>query len=731
MATKEKTKTGKIDKNCLTCSLYLTCENKKKSFTFSCGKYSSFEKAETKKKAKKKEKEKIKKSNIVIKIKKDKRGEYDFEDLAEDVIEYEKTSPLPRDLKIDDRDIPQAPNLYTFLTSPKYLNIEPYPFAKQLEIGTKMFAEYCPKCSNTDYINCVPVRHKPEKFLENVQLLKFGVCPKCKGTKSEFHADGLLKVPCELAGMAGQRAAKSQTFGMLSAYHIHSYLKNPSPQRTYNLLPMTDLHGQFTALTWQKAKDLLWDPIYGYLKNSRFFTDYYEVLDHYGAKFGEELYQVKDTFARYRHRHLFLYPVGPDKNKLRGTTAFIGGIDEIGLFSVEENSTKVKMNGEEVYTSMRNSFRTLRSAYYKLLRKGYNSLLPPMLGCISSPLNKKDMIVKLYDRSQTSKYATGFHYATWEMNPYITKKDLEQEFIDDPIKALRDFGAVPPNSSAPYIEDIEQVAAIVNRKATNAFKINTSTAKSKSGKEHTTGKVVFNQLPDGNKRILAIDAGEKNNSFAIVTGYWDSVLERPVFDGIGEIQPKPLLPLNFTFLYEDVLVPIIERMNVQIVVADRWQSTKILSDLIEECDIEAEQYSVKYPEFTSLQADIINGNINIPKPEMDSKSIEKAGEEAYPNGFIGKPISHFVFQLLSVQDNLKAVTKGEGTTDDILRALVLGYSFLIDPDYRELLSGKTAQQQVVTTALGAVGAFGTGAKGSAASHNLGMVASRGGSSSRR
>jgi hypothetical protein len=65
MATKEKTKTGKIDKNCLTCSLYLTCENKKKSFTFSCGKYSSFEKAETKKKAKKKEKEKIKKSNIV------------------------------------------------------------------------------------------------------------------------------------------------------------------------------------------------------------------------------------------------------------------------------------------------------------------------------------------------------------------------------------------------------------------------------------------------------------------------------------------------------------------------------------------------------------------------------------------------------------------------------------------------------------------------------------------
>ena len=719
-------KPGTIEKNCLTCSLYLTCENKKKSFSFVCSKYSSFMKEKSKKDAKLKEKKNIKKANIIIKMKKDKSGEFDFVNIAEDIIQYEKTSPLPRDLKIDDRDIPQAPNFFTFLTSPKYLNIEPYPFAKQLEIGTRMFAEYCPKCSNPAYIDNVPVRHKPEKFLENVQLLKFGVCPKCKGTKAEFNAEGLLKVPCELAGMAGQRASKSQSFGMMAAYHVHSYLKNPSPQRTYNLLPMTDLHGQFTALTWQKAKDLLWDPIYGYLKNSRFFTDYYEVLDHYGAKYGEEIYQVKDTFARYRHRHLFLYPVGPDKNKLRGTTAFIGGIDEIGLFSVEENSTKVKMNGEEVYTSMRNSFRTLRSAYYKLLKKGYNSLLPPFLGCISSPLNKKDMIVKLYERSLTSKYSTGFHYATWEMNPYITKKDLEQEFLDDPIKALRDFGAVPPNSSAPYIEDIDQVSSTINRKNKNSFKIATYTAKSSSGKDHTAGKVVFTNQPDANKRILAIDAGEKNNSFAFVTGYWDSQLERPVFDGIGEIQPKPLYPLNFTFLYEDILVPIIERMNVQLVVADRWQSTKILSDLVEECDIEAEQYSVKYSDFMTLKEDILNGKISIPKPEMESDKIEIAGNEAYPQGFSGKPISHFIFQLISVQDNQKVVTKGEGTTDDILRALVLAHSYLVDLDFRELLSGRTRQQALVKTALGAVGGFSSGNKGSAAATNIGMVASRSG-----
>ncbi len=716
---------GTTQKNCLTCSLYLACADKKKSFSYVCSKYLSFERAEAKASKKKKANKPVAKPNLVIQIKKDKGGDFDFENLAEDVLQYEKTSPLPRDLKIDDRDIPQAPNFYTFLTSPKYLNITPYPFAKQLEIGTKMFAEACPVCSKEGYLDNVPVRHKPEKFLENVQLLKFGICPKCKKTKSEFHAEGLIKVPCELAGLAGQRSGKSQTVGMLTAYHMHAFLKSPSPQKMYGLLPSTDLHGQFTALTWQKAKDLLWDPIVGYLKTAPFYNSLHEILDHYGQKYGEEIYTVKDTYARYRHRSLFSYPVGPDKNKIRGTTAFQGGIDEIGLFSVEENSQKIKMNGEEVYKSLRNSFQTLRPAYYKLLKKGYNSLLPPFMACISSPLSKKDMIVKLYERSETSKYISGWHYATWEMNPNITRKDLEQDFIDDPIKALRDFGAVPPNSALPYIEDLDQVGAIVNKKHKNAFTIYATPDTSKSGKPLITGKVVFRLPPDRNKRILALDAGEKFNSFALVTGYWDTELEMPVFDGIAEIQPKPQQPLNFTFIYEDVLLPIIERMNVQLVVADRWQSSKLLTDLVEHCDIEAEQYSVKYPEFMSLKEDIINGRISIPKPELEPKQIETAGDSAYPQGFSGKPISHLAFQLITVQDNAKVVSKGEGTTDDILRALVLGYSYLIDPDFRDLLSGKTIGGGEIKTALGAVGTY-AGGRGSSAAVNLGIVGSRGG-----
>jgi intein/homing endonuclease len=532
-------------------------------------------------------------------------------------------------------------------------------------------------------------------------------------------------------GLLNHNSGKSETFGMLSAYHLHTYLKSPSPQKMYGLLPNTDLHAMYTALTWQKAKDLLWDKIRPYLANSPWYKEYHECLAHYGQKYSEELFQVKDTYARYRHRSLFMYPVGPDKNKLRGTTAFQAGIDEIGLFSVEENSTKVKMNGEEVYVSVRNSFRTLRSAYYKRLKKGHNNILPPFFGCISSPLSKKDMIVQLYEKSLNSKFILGRHYATWEYNPNITKKDLAEEFRDNPVKALRDFGAVAPNSALPYIEDIDQVVPIVEKKRRNAVTSHTILQESRAGMKHRSARLVFKQPKDQNRRILAIDAGEVNNSFALTLGYWDIDLEKPVFDCMLEVQPAPKQSINFTFIYEDVIIPLIENMNVGLVVADRWNSGKFLTDIAEQFDCQVERYSVKYGEFMSFKEDILNGELVIPKPEMPAAEIMQLGEKSYPSCFIGKPIAHFVYQLLTVQDNQKIVTKGEGTTDDLLRSTVLAYSFLIDPDYREFVSGKTLAAPSQDTVIGAVGVYSSGSTGRNAAYGLGVVSSRGGLMIRR
>ena len=55
--------------------------------------------------------------------------------------------PVPRDLKIDDRDFPLAKNFWDFCTNPKWGLKDTVPFSRQLWIATKLFGEYCYDCS--------------------------------------------------------------------------------------------------------------------------------------------------------------------------------------------------------------------------------------------------------------------------------------------------------------------------------------------------------------------------------------------------------------------------------------------------------------------------------------------------------------------------------------------------------------------------------------------------------
>lgn len=710
-----------MKKTCLSCIKYLGCTIPGKSFNFHCSKYVDINKPIVKKAKKVDKKEKLAKPAIK------KKKAYDddnFSDVVDQVIKDERKSPLPRDLRIDDRDIPLAPNFYTYVTSPKFIDVKPFPFASQLEIGTKYNAEWCYHCTDRKYFKNVPVDDKPEDFKAHVKLLKFGVCPKCGATKREMWKKGLIRVPCELVGLAGQRSGKSMLFSFLATYHLHNYLKSPSPQQLFGLLATADLHAQYTALTYEKAKALLWNPIYNVLTSGKWFKDYYQLLDHYGNKYGEELYIVKDTFARFRHKKLFAYPVGPDRNKIRGTTAFQGGIDEIGLFDSEE-SDKVKMNGDEVWTSLRNSFRTLRSAYYKRLKKdeSYNSILPPFLGAISSPLSKKDMIVRLYERSKTSEFMFGFHRATWEMNPDVTREDLEDDFKIDFAKALRDFGAVPPNSSLPYIPNLDVIRSIIALSIKNKADLMPISSPANSGEMYRSGQITYKTPKDRINRIMALDAGSRNNHFGLALGYYDLKLNKPIFDCLLELKPSREEPINFNFMYNDVIKTLIQDMNVKLVVSDRFQNLKILHDIQSDFDILVKTYSVKYRDFITYKSSALNGEFSVPCPEMPLEKIEKVGDKNYPQGFFMKPVSHFLHQMLTVRDNEKEVSKGDNTTDDIFRAVVLAYSFLINPDYRELISGEEIIQQKKRMVFGAVGSFSRGQTGVNSYKNLGVVGS--------
>lgn len=610
---------------------------------------------------------------------------------------------LPQDLVIDDRDIPQAKNVVDFFYNDRFMkNMVPDGlFPRQISILLHLMGEFCPRCTDMEFFENFPVDEDVGNIFDHVQLLEYGKCPKCGVRKSELYLSGELDVPNEFVGVCGQRAGKSALTAMTISYVLHQFLKVPNLARTYKLLPSSPFTCPLVALSFNKALELLYNPLYNYLLNGNWYKEYHEFLKDQQNKFDSEIFNVKDTFTRYRHRNILVTPLGPDKRKLRGNTSLIGAVDELS-WMISSGKDNIKFDADEIYTSLNNSFMTARSSARNLLKEGYDNLPQPMLFDISSPSSKKDKTCRLYEESKTSRTIYGVHYATWELNPTLP---LEGEEMQNELKKLgkrfwRDFGAVPPNSASPFMSSIELLKSNCSQRP-NLTKIAKKTSYIQT-QEFTHGDLVIPNLESGNipNRILAMDAGSVNNSFSFVLAHvektqpqniLDQVKTTVIFDSLMEVIPDENQPINFSKVYDNIIIPLIKKMNVKLVCTDRWQNLKILSDIQNNKEIKfckTCQYSVKYPDFIEYKQAFLDGNVKIPKPELKWDEIELHGGDNYPYCFENNPISHYIFQCLTVVDRMgKTVEKGEGCTDDIFRSTVLAYAKLIDPNYSKLFGG--------------------------------------------
>jgi len=193
---------------------------------------------------------------------------FDIYSVIEDVIS--ENALAPPDLKINDREWPEAKNFFEFCINDKFLKVKPY--IMQVAIAVITLAEYCPCCSNTDYLfNKIRATDSYGKFRKYVVLLEHGVCPVCRKDRRRLVRKHGLKFYDELAASAGQRAGKSALVAMISAYILHRMLKLQNPNEVYGLMSSNVLHGTFVALTFGQAKENLWDPFYGNILESPWF----------------------------------------------------------------------------------------------------------------------------------------------------------------------------------------------------------------------------------------------------------------------------------------------------------------------------------------------------------------------------------------------------------------------------------------------------------------------------
>lgn len=608
----------------------------------------------------------------------------------------------PIDFRINDQDLPEFPNFWEYCTSPRGLNTMPFP--RQLWMLTQLFAEWCPRCSakGMNEIDAVAVGENLYDMIgHRLVLLEYGVCPKCKGRRSKFIRKERMNMYQELNACLGQRSGKSISTSMGASYVTHKLLKMQRPTMVYGLLPDSLLTMTFVGLTFQRAFGLLWTPFHSMLSSAPWFRDYHSLLDHYAEKYDDdEIYKFGAQAIHYKHRNLFLSPSGPSKRTLRGDTRVFAAIDEIGWFPNEqEDDERERQSANEVYIALDRSLKTVRAAAENLIEQGVDNVLNGTMINISSPAHHRDKIMTLIRESEGSTEQLGVHLPTWEFNPNMPRKAFKKEFRQDAIKAERDFGAVPPMNENPLFSDDDKLLKLFGphkNKVRYRYVIKTNEVNKKKMRHAVIESVhAGTSLPAS---VMSLDAGFSNNSFAVAISHpLPGKKRKAMVDVLVEIAPRLKKDVvNYTRVHKEVLVPLIKQFNVKAVITDRWQSKKILHDIMEEFpEILVQEYSLRYEDILEVRdyfMDESDQSIFLPQLEMKPKDIEALDiTMGYPHVFKYMPAAHMLYQMKTVQDAGNQVTKGPGLTDDVFRASVLGLSFCLDEEFAaEYLKGEAA-----------------------------------------
>lgn len=605
----------------------------------------------------------------------------------------------PVEAKVDDRDFPLASNFAHWCYDKKYLNLKESapPFAWQLKIGLDLFQEVCPYCSDMKWWDDLPVDAKAGEINNKLTLLKWGKCPKCKRTVQELLAEHAIKPYIVLATCAGQRAGKSAVGSIIASYQTHKFVKIDIAKE-FRLSPNSQFQATFTALVYDQVHRNFYSPYLTLLQTAPWFKDYFEMLKDVGNKYGEELYNLGEKFVRFKHRRMTIMPKSPNVLFMRGYTSFMTAIDEIGLFA-DSSANSNRFDADGLFQTLSTSLLTLEGAWKKQIEAGKYWLPKPISINISSPYSVSDKIMRLVHESKSSNRIIGFKKATWEINPTLPE---DSDFVKDRFKenyamAMRDLACVPPASANPFIEDddfsiIKKISTIEpNNLILKAEKSITAT-----GKGATTASI-SNIYSNKNPAIVAVDAGSVDNSFAITIVQVENDIIQ--FKVLQEIIPISRKPINYSKVYKDVLTRILKEWNVLAFVTDRWQSLKFLHDVEEDFKIPSFQYSVKYQDFVDFREAIIDSKISIPRPEVKIEDILTTADFNYPECYRDKPISHFCMEMLTVQDLGKTVIKGQNRTDDIFRAVVLGYHYATLPEYKKKLSVRLGQKNTNVTSV--------------------------------
>lgn len=430
-------------------------------------------------------------------------------------------------------------------------------------------------------------------------------------------------------------SGKSFTYSLAAKYILYRLLCLKNPQQQYKLGLGTRLALINIATSYSQAKDVVFGEFKNRIDNSPWFQKYYPPDP-----------RIKSVL-RFP-KNIYVLPVGSNEEAPLGYNIFSAAIDEASFHI----STKDKDYAEESYNQIKKRIRSRFLDHGKL----FIITSPRYVHDFAEKKYREDDNPRLYKKRTPlweaipEEYYKGEYFDVAKYLPQYEGKNIkapveyEQEFIQNPERAMRDFGAQPSMSIQGFFRDSDIIPLMANKERKHPVGAN---GKFINSFKNPRNSAEYDPDPRYIHVDLGLNRGNKGDAAGIAMGKfngWD-LKKKP--DGTFEKRAK--IHIDYMeritsgprgeILFSDIRKIIYELKdmgyNIETVTFDGWNSVDSIQTL-KESGFKADVLSVDktlQPYYT-LKAALLEGRLDFYKYEpfiTETQQLEEVN---------GKKIDH-------------------------------------------------------------------------------------------
>lgn len=328
-------------------------------------------------------------------------------------------------------------------------------------------------------------------------------------------------------------------------------------------------------------------------------------------------FELRKKEVEFYERPIRLFSGNSESEAWEGLDLMLVVLDEIAAFKTDS-----MLQGERAQ-------RLSASAIYKMSKMSVTSRFPDVGKCIllSFPRYRDDFIQQRYAESEKEPKVLRIKARTWDMNPVITREQLENEYIRNPIDARARFECEPPEMIDAFFRDPERVRAcfqgkwVVTGEGTEERRRLLEVPELNPIAENGTFKPWFKRNSgDDYPRFIHVDLGQVRDRAALAMCHVPGT--RRIETGFGSHEALPVVKMDLIHSWEagpgqeidfagirEFIALLCKKFPVSLVTFDQWQSVDMIQSLNRR-GIYSEMQGVKIAHYDNLATCFYDGRFS-------------------------------------------------------------------------------------------------------------------------